>query len=68
LANLGYANVTAGKYDAGIEMIEKALKTGGMKFEDDAKLHLGMAYLQAGKKANAIKVFKLFRVKMVLLI
>lgn len=58
LATLGYAYVTAGQFDKGIAMLEQGISKGGMKFEDDAKLHLGMAYLQAGKKANAIKTLK----------
>ena len=31
---------------------------GGLKRANDARLHLGMAYPQAGKKADAIKAFK----------
>jgi tetratricopeptide (TPR) repeat protein len=63
LANLGYAYVTASNYDIGIEMIENALKMDGMKFVDNAKLHLGMSYLQAGKKSSAIKILKTIKGK-----
>ncbi|MDO8653275.1 MAG: tetratricopeptide repeat protein [Undibacterium sp.] len=58
LANLGYAYVTAGQYDKGIAMLEQAITKNGMKYAEDAKLHLGLAYLQAGKKTNAIKILK----------
>jgi tetratricopeptide (TPR) repeat protein len=58
LSNLGYAYVTAGQFDKGIAMIEKGISKGGMKYDESAKLHLGMAYLQAGKKTNALKIFK----------
>lgn len=58
LVNIGYGYVTAGKFDKGIGMIEEGIGKDGLKHEDDAKLHLGVAYLQAGKKANAIKVLK----------
>jgi hypothetical protein len=39
-------------------MLEQGISKDGMKFEDDAKLHLGMAYLQAGKKSAGIKALK----------
>ncbi|CAN5818631.1 hypothetical protein BH11PSE12_BH11PSE12_05460 [soil metagenome] len=58
LATLGYTYVTAGQIDKGIAMIEQGISKGGMKYADDAKLHLGMAYLQAGKKPNATKILK----------
>ncbi|MFZ6736003.1 tetratricopeptide repeat protein [Undibacterium sp. Ji42W] len=58
LVNIGYGYVTAGNYDKGIAMMEEGIAKGGLKQEDDAKLHLGVAQLQAGKKANAIKTLK----------
>lgn len=58
LVNLGYALVTAGQFDKGIHMMEDGIARGGLKRVDDARLHLGEAYLQAGKKADAIKIFK----------
>jgi len=58
LVNLGYANVTAGKFDQGIAMIEEGIKKDSLKHPEDAKLHLGIAQLQAGKKAAAIKTLK----------
>jgi hypothetical protein len=58
LANLGYAYVTSAQFEKGIAMLEQGISKDGMKFEDDAKLHLGMAYLQAGKKAAGIKALK----------
>ena len=58
LTNLGYALVTAGQTDKGIAMMVEGIARGGLKRVDDARLHLGLAYLQAGKKAEAIKTFK----------
>lgn len=58
LVNIGYAYVTAGQFDKGIAMIEQGISKGNIKYEDDAALHLGMAYLQAGKKTNAVKILK----------
>ncbi|MES2041880.1 MAG: tetratricopeptide repeat protein [Pseudomonadota bacterium] len=61
LVNIGYGYVTAGNFDKGIAMIEEGIAKGGLKQEEDAKLHLGVAQLQAGKKANAIKTLKTVR-------
>jgi len=58
LVNLGYLYVTAGQTDKGLALMEKGIAKDNIKHADDAKLHLGIAYLQAGKKANAIKVLK----------
>ena len=59
LVNLGYALVTAGQVDKGIGMMEEGIARGSLKRPDDARLHLGVAYLQAGKKAEAVKALKL---------
>jgi hypothetical protein len=47
-----------GQFDKGIPAMEQALDRGGMKRLDDAKLHLGLAYLAAGRKAKALGVLK----------
>jgi len=38
--------------------MEQGLAKGGLKHPDDARLHLGQAYLLAGKTHSAAKVFK----------
>ncbi len=58
LINVGYAYVTNGKYDKGIALIEKGIAKDGLRRPEDAKLHLGLAYLQAGNKAKAHAVLK----------
>lgn len=58
MVNLGYAIVSAGQFDKGISMMEQGIARGGLKRPEDAKLHLGIAYLQAGKKAEGIKTLK----------
>lgn len=58
LANLGYSYVTTGDFKKGIAMIEDGIKKGNLKYPEDAELHLGLAYMQSGKKSNAIKIFK----------
>lgn len=61
LVNIGYGYVTGGQVDKGLAMMEEGIAKGGLKQEEDAKLHLGVAQLQAGKKANAIKTLKTVR-------
>jgi predicted Zn-dependent protease len=56
--NLGYALVAAGEFDKGLALMESGLKKGGLKRPEDAKLHLGIAYQQAGQKDKAIQAFK----------
>ena len=58
LANIGYSYVTLGEYKKGIDLIEDGIKKNNMKYPEDAELHLGLAYLQSGKKSNAIKILK----------
>ena len=55
---VGYAFVTNGDVDKGIAMIEQGIAKGGLKRAEDAKLHLGMAYLQAGNRAKAAQVLR----------
>ncbi|HYD79507.1 MAG TPA: tetratricopeptide repeat protein [Paucimonas sp.] len=58
LVNLGYAFVTNGQFDKGLELMEKGIAKGGLKQPEEAKLHLALAYAQAGKKAEAIEKLK----------
>ncbi|MFC0351661.1 hypothetical protein [Undibacterium danionis] len=58
LANLGFAYATGGEYDKGISLMEQGVKKDNLKHPDDANLHLGIAYLMAGKKAAGLKTLK----------
>ena len=58
LIKQGYAYVTMGQFDKGIEMIDKAIAKGGLKSLEDAKLRLAEAYVKAGRKDLAIKTFE----------
>jgi len=58
LVNLGFAYVVSGQYPKGIDLMEQGIAKGGLNHPDDAKLHLGIAYLWAGKKSDAIKMLK----------
>jgi hypothetical protein len=53
LVQLGYAQVSAGQVDAGLALMEQGIAKDKLKRPEDAKLHLGLALLQAGKKARA---------------
>jgi tetratricopeptide (TPR) repeat protein len=61
LVNSGEALVTMGRIDPGIELIEQGIAKGGLKRPDEAKLHLGLAYLRSGNKDKAIEAFKSVR-------
>jgi tetratricopeptide (TPR) repeat protein len=50
---LGEAYASFDRYGEAIAAFQKALQKGGLKYPDDAKLHLGLAYLKAGDPAKA---------------
>ena len=59
LVKVGYAYVSLGEVDKGIELIEKGIAKGGLKRPEDAKLRLGMAQQQSPKlKAKATQTLR----------
>ena len=59
LVQVGYAYVTLGEAEKGIELIEAGIKKGSLKRPEDAKLRLGMAQLQSAKaKAKATQTLR----------
>ena len=58
LVVLGYNYVGYGQAAKGVSLMEQGIKKGGLRRPEDAKLHLGIAYLQAGQKAKALQTFK----------
>ncbi len=58
LLAMGYGLVQAGQADKGLTMMNDAIKAGGLRNPEDAKLHLGEAYAVAGKKDKAISTLK----------
>jgi hypothetical protein len=61
LVNTGHALATAGSVDKGIELMEHGIAKGGLKRPDEARLHLGQAYLLSGNKPRALEAFKAVR-------
>jgi len=57
LVSTGYNLVAYGDTAKGIALMDQGIKKGGLKAADQAKLHLGYAYLLAGKKDQAISAF-----------
>jgi tetratricopeptide (TPR) repeat protein len=53
---LGEAYASYGRYDDAIAAFQKGIAKGGLKYPEDAKLHLGIAYLQAKQPAKAKEV------------
>ncbi|HEY4038263.1 MAG TPA: tetratricopeptide repeat protein [Burkholderiaceae bacterium] len=58
LVAIGYNYVLNGKADRGLALMEQGLKQGPLKHPEEAKLHLGLAYVQAGQKAKAIQLLQ----------
>ena len=56
LVRVGYDMVTQGDA-AGLALVEQGVKQGGMARPDQAALTLGEAYVQLGRKADALKAF-----------
>lgn len=58
MLKVGYNLVLNAKADDGIDLMEQAIAKGGLKNPDEGYLHVGEAYLLAGKVQEAIKMFK----------
>ena len=61
LVNIGFAYVSRGEIDKGLELMEKGIRKGGMKYPDDTTLHLGIACLFGRRREKAIQVLKTVR-------
>jgi hypothetical protein len=57
LVNVGYAYATSGQATKGIALMEQGLAKGNLKRADEARLRLGQALWQAGRKDDAVKAF-----------
>ncbi len=57
LVNNGFNYVLSGDSAKGLAMMEEGVKMTGLKYPEDAKLHLGVAYVYAGNKEKAMEAF-----------
>jgi len=60
LLAIGYNDVLNGKAERGLALMEKGIHQSP-KHPEDAKLHLALAYLQAGQKVRAIQLLQTVR-------
>jgi hypothetical protein len=58
LVNAGLNYYGYGQYDKAINLIQAGIAKGGLKYPDDAKLHLGIVQIAAGKKADGVATLK----------
>jgi len=59
LVQVGYAYVTLGEADRGVELIEQGIAKGNLKRPQDARLRLGLAQLQSTRhKAKAAQTLR----------
>jgi len=61
LLAIGYNYVINGQHERGLALMEQGMRKVPLKHPEDAKLHLGMAYLQAGQKAKAAQILQTVR-------
>lgn len=58
LVNLGFNVALGGNAAKGLEMMDAGIKKGNLRRAEDAKLHHGIALIQAGQKAKGVAVLK----------
>ena len=58
LVRIGMAYTGLGQYDKGIALMQKGLGKPGLKNPEDARLHLGVAYLRAGNRTKAVETLR----------
>jgi hypothetical protein len=58
LIAIGYNYVLNGKAERGLALLEQGLKHGPLRHPEEAKLHVALAYLQAGQKAKAVQMLQ----------
>jgi outer membrane protein assembly factor BamD (BamD/ComL family) len=58
LVTLGEKLAANGQAEKGIALMEAGIKKGGLRRPEDAKLHLGLAYIQAGHKPKGVQTLK----------
>jgi hypothetical protein len=61
LVAIGYNYVVNGQADKGLSLMEQGIHKGPLKHPEDAKLHLGLAYVHVGQKAKAVQILQTVR-------
>ena len=56
--NAGLNYVMHGQLEKGLQMMEQALKMGGFKRPEDAKLHFGLAQVLASQKSKGVETLR----------
>ena len=57
LFSAGYAELTLGRIEPGLVLMQQAVDQGGLSQPDETRLRLGAAYAQAGDRARARALF-----------
>ena len=58
MVDYGFDYVWLGQTDKGVKLMQDGIAADKLKHPDDAKLHLALAYLHAGKKPEALAALK----------
>ena len=55
LVSLGLLQTVDGSAQQGVQLIEEGIAKGGLRYPEEARLHLGFALVKAGRDADAVK-------------
>ncbi len=58
LVSVGYSMVDSGEDQPGLAAMQRGIAKGHLTSVDEARLHLGLAYMMAGDKADALKTLQ----------
>lgn len=58
LVRVGMVHASIGQFDEGIRLIEQGIAKGKLRHAEEAKLRLGLAKLQAGKRPAALQTLR----------
>ena len=58
LVRVGMVHASIGQFDEGIKLIEQGIAKGKLRHAEEARLRLGLAKLQAGKRAAAVQTLR----------
>ncbi len=61
IVTAGAQLVSMGRHDEGVKLIQRGIEAGKLRSADEAKLRLGLAQLQAGKRQQALQTLRTVR-------